>query len=427
MATGHASRCSSAPTSRASSASRATGTTPRAGRTSGVDLAGQRVGIIGTGSTGIQAATGDRRAGGPPAPSSSARPNFSLPARNRPARSPTRSATIKAHYAERRRQARESFIGGTPGTSGRPARSTRRRRSATQAFEARWQHRRLLPHERVHRPAHQTRRPNEHAAEFVRAKIRETVDDPARRRAADARAATRSARSGCASTPGTSRSSTATTSARRPARARRSRRSRRAGIRAADEPIELDVAGVRHRLRRHDRRAAGHRHPRPRRPVAARPSGRTGPRTYLGLAAAGFPNLFIVTGPGSPSVLSNMVVSIEQHVELDRRDCIAPPARPGPGLRSRRRRRPRTAWVAHRRGARRCVAYPRRRQLVQRRQRPRQAARATCPTSAAWGSTGRICDGVAAAGYEGFALAGPPRARPRERRRLLPRASGDTN
>lgn len=40
-----------------------------------------------------------------------------------------------------------------------------------------------------------------------------------------------------------------------------------------------------------------------------------GPRTYLGLATAGFPNLFIVTGPGSPSVFSNMVVSIEQHVD----------------------------------------------------------------------------------------------------------------
>ena len=40
-----------------------------------------------------------------------------------------------------------------------------------------------------------------------------------------------------------------------------------------------------------------------------------GPHTYLGLASAGFPNLFFITGPGSPSVLSNVVVSIEQHVE----------------------------------------------------------------------------------------------------------------
>ena len=40
-----------------------------------------------------------------------------------------------------------------------------------------------------------------------------------------------------------------------------------------------------------------------------------GPRTYLGLTSAGFPNLFTITGPQSPSVLSNMPVSIEQHVE----------------------------------------------------------------------------------------------------------------
>ena len=42
---------------------------------------------------------------------------------------------------------------------------------------------------------------------------------------------------------------------------------------------------------------------------------REGPRTYLGLATRGFPNLFMITGPQSPSVLSNMVVSIEQHVD----------------------------------------------------------------------------------------------------------------
>ena len=40
-----------------------------------------------------------------------------------------------------------------------------------------------------------------------------------------------------------------------------------------------------------------------------------GPKTYLGVAIAGFPNLFMITGPGSPSVLSNMPVAIEQHVE----------------------------------------------------------------------------------------------------------------
>ncbi len=47
-----------------------------------------------------------------------------------------------------------------------------------------------------------------------------------------------------------------------------------------------------------------------------------GPRTYLGLMTAGFPNLFIITGPGSPSVLTNMVVSIEQHADWIA-DCLS--------------------------------------------------------------------------------------------------------
>ncbi len=49
---------------------------------------------------------------------------------------------------------------------------------------------------------------------------------------------------------------------------------------------------------------------------------RDGPVTYLGLQMAGFPNLFTVTGPGSPSVLCNMLVAIEQHVNWIG-DCIA--------------------------------------------------------------------------------------------------------
>ncbi len=47
-----------------------------------------------------------------------------------------------------------------------------------------------------------------------------------------------------------------------------------------------------------------------------------GPVTYLGLATSGFPNLFLISGPGSPSVLTNMIVSIEQHVDWIA-DCLA--------------------------------------------------------------------------------------------------------
>jgi len=46
-----------------------------------------------------------------------------------------------------------------------------------------------------------------------------------------------------------------------------------------------------------------------------------GPITYLGLMSAGFPNLYTITGPGSPSVLTNMIMSIEQHVDFIT-DCL---------------------------------------------------------------------------------------------------------
>ena len=64
---------------------------------------------------------------------------------------------------------------------------------------------------------------------------------------------------------------------------------------------------------------------------------RPGRVTYLGAQTSGFPNLFIITGPGSPSVLTNMVVSIEQHVEWVA-DCIAYLRRARLRRRSRRRR-----------------------------------------------------------------------------------------
>jgi cation diffusion facilitator CzcD-associated flavoprotein CzcO len=55
--------------------------------------------------------------------------------------------------------------------------------------------------------------------------------------------------------------------------------------------------------------------------IALKDIWEAGPRNYLGLQVAGFPNLFTITGPGSPSVLCNMPVAIEQHVDWIT-DCI---------------------------------------------------------------------------------------------------------
>ena len=70
-----------------------------------------------------------------------------------------------------------------------------------------------------------------------------------------------------------------------------------------------------------------------------------GPRTYLGLATAGFPNFFIITGPGSPSVLASMTVGIEHHVEWIAQ-CIDWLARLG-ATRIEADHAAEDAWVAH--------------------------------------------------------------------------------
>ena len=56
--------------------------------------------------------------------------------------------------------------------------------------------------------------------------------------------------------------------------------------------------------------------------VALQDKWQFGPAAYLGLQISGFPNLFMVTGPGSPSVLCNMLVAIEQHINWIS-DCIS--------------------------------------------------------------------------------------------------------
>ncbi len=70
-----------------------------------------------------------------------------------------------------------------------------------------------------------------------------------------------------------------------------------------------------------------------------------GPRIYLGIATAGFPNFFTITGPGGPSVLANMILGIEHHVDWIA-DCIAHLR--GRGLaRVEAEREAEEAWVAH--------------------------------------------------------------------------------
>ena len=126
-----------------------------------------------------------------------------------------------------------------------------------------------------------------------------------------------------------------------------------------------------------------------------------GPRSYLGLGVAGFPNFITITGPGSPSVLSNMLVSIEQHVDWTV-DCIA-------YMRSNgyRRIEPLLAaedqWVDHVNEVANGTLYPEGGSWYLGANIPGKP-RVFMPYAAGVGAYREKCDRVVANGYEGFAL-----------------------
>ena len=93
------------------------------------------------------------------------------------------------------------------------------------------------------------------------------------------------------------------------------------GVRTSDAHYDLDVLvyatgfdGMTGALLSMDIRGVGG--------LALRDKWADGAGTYIGLVAAGFPNLFMITGPGSPAVFSNVMLSIEQHVDWIA-DCLA--------------------------------------------------------------------------------------------------------
>jgi cyclohexanone monooxygenase len=124
-----------------------------------------------------------------------------------------------------------------------------------------------------------------------------------------------------------------------------------------------------------------------------------GPKAYLGLAVAGFPNLFIVTGPGSPSVLSNMINSIEQHVEWIT-GCITYMREHG-FTRIAADDATQEAWVAHVRAVADKTLFPRAASWYMGANIPGKP-RVFMPYIGA--GYRKTCDEVAAEGYRGFAL-----------------------
>jgi cyclohexanone monooxygenase len=126
-----------------------------------------------------------------------------------------------------------------------------------------------------------------------------------------------------------------------------------------------------------------------------------GPKTYLGLMSAGFPNLFIITGPGSPSVLSNMIVSIEQHVDWIA-DCVG-------WMRDRglaameADKDAEDKWVTHVNEVAHTTLYPQANSWYMGANIPGKP-QIFMPYIGGVGVYRQICNDVAAKGYEGFAM-----------------------
>jgi cyclohexanone monooxygenase len=126
-----------------------------------------------------------------------------------------------------------------------------------------------------------------------------------------------------------------------------------------------------------------------------------GPRTYLGLMSAGFPNLFVITGPGSPSVLSNMIVSIEQHVDWIA-DCLGF-MRDHDLVAMEAERDAEEKWVAHVNEVASGTLYPQANSWYMGANIPGKP-RIFMPYIGGVGVYRQICNEVAAKGYEGFAM-----------------------
>ena len=303
-----------------------------------VDFRGQRVGVIGTGSSAVQSI--------PRIAEQAAKlvvfqrtPTYSIPARNGPL-DPAEQARVKSDYAGLRQRAAQTAFG----IDTRP--SERLALAATDAerraeYEARWAHG-GLPFLNGFADLLHVREANDTAAEFVREKIRGVVRDPQVAEKLLPRQVLGCKRL-CIDTDYyetfNRENVTLVDVSASPIEAITPR-----GLRTRDAAYELDAIvfatgfdAMTGALLAVDVRG--------RDGTALADEWAAGPRTYLGLSVAGFPNLFVVTGPGSPSVLSNMVPSIEQHAGWIAR-CIA-------WLRDHRRTRieatetAQEAWVAH--------------------------------------------------------------------------------
>ena len=126
-----------------------------------------------------------------------------------------------------------------------------------------------------------------------------------------------------------------------------------------------------------------------------------GPLTYLGLMVSGFPNMFVVTGPGSPGVKTQMIASIEQHVDWIA-DCIGHMRKHGFD-RIEASPQAELDWVHHVNQVADSTLYPLANSWYMGANIPGKP-RVFMPYVGGFDRYKRHCDAVAAKGYEGFKL-----------------------
>jgi cyclohexanone monooxygenase len=128
---------------------------------------------------------------------------------------------------------------------------------------------------------------------------------------------------------------------------------------------------------------------------------RGGPRTYLGLMMAGFPNMFVITGPGSPSVKTQMILAIEQHTNWIA-DCLAHLRAHG-YTRIEANRPAQDGWVQHVNDVADSTLYPLANSWYLGANIPGKP-RVFMPYVGGFAGYKQKCDAVADNGYEGFVL-----------------------
>ncbi len=283
----------------------------------GVDFSGQRVGVIGTGSSGIQAIPEIARQAAHLTVFQRT-PNFSVPARNRPM-DPAYERSWKDHYPALRKRAREETTSGTVYERSNRKALAVAQDEREQEYQRRWQ-RGGVNFMHAFSDLMLDAGANQTAADFVRAQIRQTVHDPVVAERLLPRDHPIGSKRICVDSDyfaTYNRANVTLVDLRQAPIVGLTAQGLQteAGLHPLDALVlatgydamtgalnKIDIVG--------------------RDGLSLRAQWAQGPRAYLGLMVAGFPNLFTVTGPGSPSVLSNMVFSIEQHVDWIA-DCLA--------------------------------------------------------------------------------------------------------